>query len=48
MYDQMIELYSRGDDAYIAHAGPLWAIAALELWIEQCAGGASSGGRGDA
>lgn len=34
MYQDMIQLYSRGDDAYIAFTGPLWAVAALELWLE--------------
>jgi asparagine synthase (glutamine-hydrolysing) len=34
MYDRMIALYSRGDAAYIPLTGPLWAIAALETWLE--------------
>ena len=42
MYEDMIQLYSRGDDAYIAFTGPLWAVAALELWLE--AGSARAGG----
>ena len=34
MYDDMIRLYSRGGDAYIAFIGPLWAVASLELWLD--------------
>jgi asparagine synthase (glutamine-hydrolysing) len=34
MYERMIQLYSRDDDAYIALVGPLWSVAALELWLE--------------
>jgi hypothetical protein len=34
MYDDMIELYSRGGDAYIACIRPLWAVAALEFWLD--------------
>lgn len=34
MYEDMIQLYSRGADAYIALTGPLWAVAALELWLD--------------
>lgn len=34
MYEDMIRLYSRGGDAYIAFTGPLWAVAALELWLD--------------
>ena len=34
MYDDMIRLYSRGDDAYIAFTGPLWAVASLEFWLD--------------
>jgi len=34
MCDDMIELYSRGGDAYISCIRPLWAVAALELWLE--------------
>ncbi len=34
MYDDMIQLYRRGDDAYIAFTGPLWAVVALELWLD--------------
>jgi hypothetical protein len=34
MYERMIRLYRSGDDAYIACVGPLWAIAALEVWLE--------------
>jgi asparagine synthetase B (glutamine-hydrolysing) len=35
MYDRMIALYSRGDAAYIAVTGPLFAIAALEIWLDR-------------
>jgi asparagine synthase (glutamine-hydrolysing) len=38
MYDDMIQLYRRGGDAYIAHTGPLWAVAALETWFERAEG----------
>ena len=34
MYEDMIRLYSRGGDAYIAFTGPLWAVASLELWLD--------------
>lgn len=34
MYEDMIRLYSRGGDAYIAFIGPLWAVASLELWLD--------------
>jgi asparagine synthetase B (glutamine-hydrolysing) len=34
MYEDMIQLYSRGGDAYIAFTGPLWAVAALEVWLD--------------
>ena len=34
MYRDMIQLYTRGDVAYIAFTGPLWSVAALELWLE--------------
>ncbi len=34
MYDEMIQLYRRGDDAYIAFAGPIWSVVALELWLD--------------
>ncbi len=33
-YEDMIRLYSRGSDAYIACIGSLWAVASLELWLE--------------
>lgn len=33
MYQDMIHLYSRGDVAYIALVGPLWSVAAVELWL---------------
>ena len=32
--EEMIRLYSRGSDAYIACIGSLWAVASLELWLE--------------
>ena len=35
MYDRMIALYSRGDDAYIALMGPLFTVAALEIWLDR-------------
>jgi asparagine synthase (glutamine-hydrolysing) len=35
MYERMIALYSRGDDAYIALMGPLFTIAALEIWLQK-------------
>ena len=34
MHAQMLDLYRRGDESYIAYAGPLWAVAAIELWLE--------------
>ena len=34
MHDDMIELYSRGGDAYISCIRPLWAVAALEFWLD--------------
>jgi asparagine synthase (glutamine-hydrolysing) len=34
MYDDMIRLYSRGGDTYIANIHALWAVAALELWLD--------------
>jgi len=34
MYDRMIALYSRGDAAYIPLTGPLWAIVAVETWLQ--------------
>jgi asparagine synthase (glutamine-hydrolysing) len=34
MHARMLDLYRRGDEAYIAYAGPLWAVAAVELWLE--------------
>jgi hypothetical protein len=42
MYQDMIQLYRSGDDAYIAFTGPLWAVAALELWLD-AASAASTG-----
>jgi asparagine synthase (glutamine-hydrolysing) len=38
MYDEMIQLYSRGDDAYIALTGPLWAVAGLEIFLARPSG----------
>ena len=34
VYENMIRLYSRGGDAYIALIGPLWAVASLELLLD--------------
>jgi asparagine synthase (glutamine-hydrolysing) len=36
MYDDMIRLYSHGSDAYIALSEPLWAVIALETWLDAC------------
>jgi asparagine synthase (glutamine-hydrolysing) len=36
MYDDMIQLYRRGGDAYIAFCEPLWAVIALEIWLDAC------------
>ena len=33
-YEHMIQLYSKGSDAYIAFTGPLWGVAALEFWLD--------------
>jgi asparagine synthase (glutamine-hydrolysing) len=33
-YEDMIQLYSKGSDAYISFAGPLWSVAALEFWLD--------------
>lgn len=33
MHARMLDLYRRRDEAYIAYAGPLWAVAAIELWL---------------
>jgi asparagine synthase (glutamine-hydrolysing) len=35
MYRRMIDLYSRGDGAYIALMGPLFVVAGLEIWLER-------------
>jgi asparagine synthase (glutamine-hydrolysing) len=35
MYDRMIDLYSRGDGAYIALMGPLFVVAGLDMWLER-------------
>ena len=35
MHRRMIDLYTRGDDAYIELTGPLWTIVGLELWLER-------------
>jgi asparagine synthase (glutamine-hydrolysing) len=37
-YDQLTDLYSRGDAAYIALTGSVWAIAAVELWLRHVQG----------
>jgi asparagine synthase (glutamine-hydrolysing) len=34
MYEEMIALYSTRDDRYIASAGPLWAVVALEHLLD--------------
>jgi asparagine synthase (glutamine-hydrolysing) len=47
MYERMIELYRSGDDAYIACVGPLWAVAALEMWLEHAGGARRQGGERD-
>jgi hypothetical protein len=31
----MIELYSHASDAYIELTGPLWTVAALEMWLDR-------------
>jgi hypothetical protein len=31
----MIDLYSRGDGAYIALMGPLFVVAGLDMWLER-------------
>jgi asparagine synthase (glutamine-hydrolysing) len=36
MYDRMIALYRRGDEAYIGWTGPLFVVAALEMWLDRC------------
>jgi asparagine synthase (glutamine-hydrolysing) len=35
MYRRMIDLYSRGDGAYIALMGPLFVVAGLEIWLQR-------------
>jgi asparagine synthase (glutamine-hydrolysing) len=35
MYTDLIGLYSRGSGAYIGLAGPLWMVAALEVWLDR-------------
>jgi asparagine synthase (glutamine-hydrolysing) len=34
-YDEMIRLYSRGDDAYIGSLNALWAVASVEMWARR-------------
>jgi asparagine synthase (glutamine-hydrolysing) len=34
MYERMIALYRRGDEAYIGLTGPLFVVAALEIWLD--------------
>lgn len=34
MHARMLDLYRRGDESYSAYTGPLWAVAAIELWLE--------------
>ena len=40
-YDRLTALYRDRDGAYIASAGSLWAIAAVELWFRHTRGAAS-------
>jgi len=35
MYDEMVGLYSRGDESYIPLADAVWSVAAVELWLNQ-------------
>lgn len=35
MHTRMIELYSHASDAYIELTGPLWTVAALEMWLDR-------------
>lgn len=37
-YDRLIDLYRRGDAAYISFTGSVWAVAAVELWLRQIEG----------
>jgi asparagine synthase (glutamine-hydrolysing) len=46
-YDEMIALYSRGSEAYIRLTGPLWAVAALEIWLEAARSSSTMGATGD-
>lgn len=32
-YDEIMSLYRAGDQSYIGLSGPLWCVAALELWL---------------
>jgi asparagine synthase (glutamine-hydrolysing) len=34
MYDEMVGLYSRHDEAYIPLADAVWSVAAVELWLQ--------------
>ena len=34
LYDDMLRLYNRGDEAYIRLAGAVWSVVAMELWLE--------------
>jgi asparagine synthase (glutamine-hydrolysing) len=42
MYDRMIALYRRGDEAYIGLTGPLFVVAALEVWLDRVAEGSAA------
>jgi hypothetical protein len=35
LYDDMLRLYSRGDEAYIRCAGAVWSVVAMELWLAE-------------
>jgi len=37
-YDRLVDLYSRGDAAYIAFTGSVWAVVAVELWLRHIEG----------
>jgi asparagine synthase (glutamine-hydrolysing) len=34
MFQRMMGLYTRADDAYIELTGPVWTVIALEMWLE--------------
>jgi asparagine synthase (glutamine-hydrolysing) len=37
-YDRLVNLYRQGNAAYISLTGPVWAVAAVELWLRQIEG----------